>query len=613
VCDALSHRYLKGSTFEHPGIEDVTFTLTKGQSLALIGQSGSGKSTLLRHCNAILLPTSGHIRIFGKDTLDARIPLESFRKQAVLAVQNPEAALFEPFVADDVAYGPRNHGYQGKELLRRVQDALEEVGLSYKEFGNRYTRSLSGGEKRRVALAGVLAIEGELFLFDEPTAALDGAGRHRIMQLVSALRQTGHTVVATTHSMEEACLFDRVGVLRDGRLVAFGTPQEIFIQSWDPSWGLSLPWIVQTALAVQKLGKEHGLTFFADRLPLRVDEFITGIQDVTDDALYREHSKMFQREQKAQEALQNMLQESQEALQGMPQIQMTPYTEPRRVLQGVSQTSAIAAQQANQSLIGVQSSPHKVADTHGMVPTVFKARKGTGIEFFKTMPIGLFVDVDSPLQRLSAGWKVVVTAILGVVVLLLPGSLYVLGICAGILGIGVVFGKLSCKYLLRGVVSALPYLGILLFFQFIFSWPGDTSPVLFSWWLVSITIDELIRAGLLLSRLVTLMILLSLFLAVTPPSEVLHWLARWVEPLERFKIPVKELFLVVEIALRFIPILVEEAERIVVAQLSRGGGYQGKHKIQAALALVVPLFLRALERAEALASAMELRLFHVNT
>ena len=209
VFKAVSHEYQNGTRYAAAGLQNVSFDAGSG-TLAIIGKSGSGKSTLLKHINAVLLPAEGRVLVLGEDTLDKKTKLSALRMKAALSVQNPESALFEFYAADDVAFGPKNCGLAGKELLKRVTDAMAETGLPYDEFGDRATSSLSGGEKRRAAIAGSAAMESEILLLDEPFSGLDGFHQQKILSLINKRRETGQVTVLSTHSMETATAFDTV-------------------------------------------------------------------------------------------------------------------------------------------------------------------------------------------------------------------------------------------------------------------------------------------------------------------------------------------------------------------------------------------------------------------
>ncbi len=544
--DAVGHDYLPGTSFAATGIREVSLTVPAGATLALVGTTGSGKSTLLRHANAVLLPRRGRVLALGLDTRDRRVDLRQLRLRVTLGVQNPEAALFEAYVADDVAYGPRNKGQQGAPLRAAVRQAMELTGLAYDEFKNRGTRDLSGGEKRRAALAGVLALDGELVLLDEPTAALDGAGRERILHVLDELRARGKTVLATTHSMEEAAGFDLVAVMQAGALAAVGPPEAIFGSRWSDDWGLALPWTAAVAAELRRHGR-----YPHPEPPLTAAALIAGLDRSAD-----------KRKDEPPAASR--------AQSGHQRYRTNESVEPKR------------------------------------------RRRGTGVEFFRNVTLGQFLDRPSFLLRRSAGTKLAALLGLAVVAVAGPHPIHTLGVLLFTLVLGAAAGRIGPKHLLRGLVPALPYLALMVAVQFAFRWPGDSGPILIDGGFFTVTAGELNRSLLLVLRLATLMALLSLYSALTPLAESLRTLSAWIAPLGRLGIRVREFSLAVGIALRFVPVLVEEAERIAVAQISRGGGYGGKKRLRAAAALIVPLFLRALERSETLATAMELRLFGKN-
>jgi energy-coupling factor transport system ATP-binding protein len=571
-CDHLSHTYLAGTAFAAAGLRDVSFMLPAGTHLALIGPSGSGKSTLLRHFNAILLPTRGQVAVFGQNTLDAAVDLRALRQRAVLAVQNPESALFETYVADEVAYGPRNGGSTGKDLLERVRTAMELVGLPYHEYRDRMTKELSGGEKRRVALADVLAVDGDLYLFDEPSAALDGEGQGRVLELFRLLKAQGKTVISSTHSMEEASRHDLVAVLQDGALVDLGSPADIFIHRWNPRWNLCQPWTVRFCRALEQSLGHPGL------FPGETALSVTGLTAVLETVLAGIQSPAAIHQSET-----------------IPRAALTP--------------PAVADIQTVQEVQSLQVA--QVASPLPSLPVPKQRRNTTGIEFFRNVNLGQFIDTPSVLRDLGAGWKITLTTILLFAVILVPSPLFTLAVLAGILIVGRVFGNVGPKHLLRGLLPAAPYILFMVLVQLLFPWPDDTSPLLWRLGFINLTRMKLTHVFMLMSRLAALMALLALFSAVTPMVESIQASRKLLAPLARFGLPVQDFILILGIALRFVPLLVEEAERIVIGQLSRGGGYQGRNKLRAGFALVVPLFLRALERAEVLAMAMELRLFSV--
>lgn len=225
----LTHVYNPGTTFEKKALDDVNISIKRGEFIGIIGHTGSGKSTLIQHLNAIMTPTSGGIFLDGTDIFADKTKLKSVRQRVGLVFQYPEHQLFEMTIYKDVAFGPTNMKLPEEEVKRRVKSALETVGLSEKYY-EKSPFELSGGQKRRVAIAGVLAMEPEVLVLDEPTAGLDPKGRDEILDAVKKMQEKlGITVILVSHSMEDvAKLVSRIVVMHRGRCVMTGTPREVF-------------------------------------------------------------------------------------------------------------------------------------------------------------------------------------------------------------------------------------------------------------------------------------------------------------------------------------------------------------------------------------------------
>lgn len=209
-------------------LSGVDFTLEDGGFLGLIGHTGSGKSTITQLMNALLIPTSGRVLVDGVDTAEKK-RRRQLRQRVGLAFQYPEAQLFAQTVGDDIAFGPRNQGLNEDEIQRRVRNALARVGFSYEDVAQRSPFDLSGGQQRRVALAGILACEPSVLVLDEPAAGMDPATIHEIRDYLRKLNGDGLTIVLVSHSMEEiAELCSRVLVLQEGEIYMQGTPAELF-------------------------------------------------------------------------------------------------------------------------------------------------------------------------------------------------------------------------------------------------------------------------------------------------------------------------------------------------------------------------------------------------
>lgn len=225
----LTHVYNPGTTFEKKALDDVNISIKRGEFIGIIGHTGSGKSTLIQHLNAIMTPTNGGIFLDGTDIFADKTKLKSVRQRVGLVFQYPEHQLFEMTIYKDVAFGPTNMKLPEDEIKRRVKSALETVGLSEKYY-EKSPFELSGGQKRRVAIAGVLAMEPEVLVLDEPTAGLDPKGRDEILDAVKKMQEKlGITVILVSHSMEDvAKLVSRIVVMHRGRCVMTGTPREVF-------------------------------------------------------------------------------------------------------------------------------------------------------------------------------------------------------------------------------------------------------------------------------------------------------------------------------------------------------------------------------------------------
>lgn len=252
----ICYTYSAGTPFEHRALENVSFRLSRGEFLGVIGHTGSGKSTLMQQMNGLLKPTSGQVLLDGTDIWSDKKFTRQARFRVGLVFQYPEYQLFEETVYQDIAYGPKNMGLDEKEIDRRVKSVAELVGISESQLKSS-PFDLSGGQKRRAAIAGVMAMEPEVLILDEPTAGLDPIGRKEILDQIQRYRDTHNAaIVMVSHSMEDvARLTDRLLVLCGSRLVMDGTPAEIFTHAQElVEMGLSIPAVTQVFLRLQKLG-----------------------------------------------------------------------------------------------------------------------------------------------------------------------------------------------------------------------------------------------------------------------------------------------------------------------------------------------------------------------
>ncbi|MBE7022084.1 MAG: energy-coupling factor transporter ATPase [Ruminococcaceae bacterium] len=252
----LQYIYMEGSPFEKEALKNVTLTIGDGEFVGIIGHTGSGKSTLIQHLNGLLMPTSGSIRINGEDITQKGADLKALRQKVGLVFQYPEHQLFEETVYKDIAYGPKNMGLSQEEIDERVREAMNYVGLSEK-YLNRSPFELSGGQKRRVAIAGVLAMRPDVLILDEPAAGLDPAGREEILTQIRALYLSRKmTVIFVSHSMEDvARVAGRIIVMNQGSVALDGTPAQVFSQADSlRSMGLDVPQITQLIALLRRRG-----------------------------------------------------------------------------------------------------------------------------------------------------------------------------------------------------------------------------------------------------------------------------------------------------------------------------------------------------------------------
>ena len=267
---ALTHTYSAGTPFEHKAIDNVDLEVMPGEFLGIIGHTGSGKSTLIQHLNGLLRPTDGQILLDGTDIWARPKEIRKVRFQVGLVFQYPEYQLFEETVYKDISFGPKNMGLEGEEIDCRVRRAAAFAGID-EEMLEKSPFELSGGQKRRVAIAGVIAMEPKVLILDEPTAGLDPRGREAILaQLRSYHKQKGNTVILVSHSMEEiARNVDRIVVMSHSHKLMDGTPEEVFSRADELlQVGLDVPQVTKVAMELQKRG------LLADSSVYTIDELV---------------------------------------------------------------------------------------------------------------------------------------------------------------------------------------------------------------------------------------------------------------------------------------------------------------------------------------------------
>lgn len=254
--EKLSHVYSPGTAFERTAIKDIDLTIAEGEFVGLIGHTGSGKSTLVQHLNGLLAPSSGHVYVNGEDIYETKEATRRARFKVGLVFQYPEYQLFEETVYRDIAFGPKNMGLDEAEIDRRVRLAADQVGLPENAL-EASPFDLSGGQKRRAALAGVFAMQPRLLVLDEPMAGLDPVGREEILSCIESYRRSiGSAVLFVTHSMEDAArVSDRLVVLDHGGMLMQGPPQEVFSQSSRLiGAGLDVPMVTRLFIELRSRG-----------------------------------------------------------------------------------------------------------------------------------------------------------------------------------------------------------------------------------------------------------------------------------------------------------------------------------------------------------------------
>lgn len=252
----LDHIYMPDSPFETKALDDVTLTIGDGEFVGLIGHTGSGKSTLVQHLNGLMKPDHGSVIVDGMDVSDKNTDLREIRRRVGLVFQYPEHQLFEETVRKDVSFGPRNLGCSEQEIEERVVKACHQVGLSDEKL-DMSPFDLSGGNKRRVAIAGVLAMRPRVLVLDEPTAGLDPRGRNELLELIRGLHEEeGNTIVMVSHSMDDiSALAQRIIVMNEGRVAMDGTPREVFAHPQElVDMHLGVPAAAQLAMELRKRG-----------------------------------------------------------------------------------------------------------------------------------------------------------------------------------------------------------------------------------------------------------------------------------------------------------------------------------------------------------------------
>ncbi len=271
----LTFTYMPKTPYAKTALDNISFSIEDGELFGIIGSTGSGKSTLIQHFNGLLRATSGKITVNGIDLSKKKFDYKTLRSEVGLVFQYPEYQLFDETVKSDVAFGPKNLKLPQEEIDARVREAIELVGLNYDEVAEKAPFDLSGGQKRRVAIAGVIAMRPKILVLDEPSAGLDPKGKKEILDLIQRLRDTSPTVIIISHDMDEiAGIADRIAVLDKGKLLHVLPPEKLFeMEDEITRLGLDLPETVK----IYKALKERGITL--PRMPVRKTELAKLILD----------------------------------------------------------------------------------------------------------------------------------------------------------------------------------------------------------------------------------------------------------------------------------------------------------------------------------------------
>ncbi len=275
VIENLTYTYSKKTPYERKALDNINLTINDGDFLGIVGHTGSGKSTLIQHLNVLIKVQEGKILINGIDITQKKVDLKKIRSEIGMVFQYPENQLFDETVAKDVAFGPKNLGLSKEEIDNRVRNSLESVGLDYDKYANREPFELSGGEKRRVAIAGVLSMSPKILILDEPTAGLDPLGKKEIMNLIKSLQNKSlDTVIVISHDIDEIVEYaNRIVVLNDGKIVFDIPPQELFQNETAlQEMGLDIPETVKIRNAIVEKG--YDLPFI-----IKKDELINAIKE----------------------------------------------------------------------------------------------------------------------------------------------------------------------------------------------------------------------------------------------------------------------------------------------------------------------------------------------
>ena len=504
----VTYTYSPGTAYESHALKDVSLVIPDGQFIGIIGHTGSGKSTLIQHLNALVQPTSGQILYNGEDVWAEKYDRKQLRSEVGLVFQYPEHQLFENDVLSDVCFGPMNQGLSREEAEKEAKQALTQVGVKESNF-KKSPFELSGGQKKRVAIAGVLAMNPKILILDEPTAGLDPKGRDDILDQIAELHKVrGITIVLVSHSMEDIAKYvERLIVMNHGEAVFDDEPKKVCS---------------------------------------------------TADHLYHACSEGTRNE-------------------------------------GGCRCHDSGGSQKQHSC-RAESSRFSITE---------KRRSG---KMIRDITIGQYYPAKSVLHRLDPRTKFLGT--LGFLIsVFLFHTFLGYAVATVFLVAMIAISKVPVKFMFKGLKAIVMILLITVVFNIILT-PGE---VLWRFGIIKVTKEGLVLAGRMAIRLVYLVIGSSIMTLTTTPNHLTDGLERLLRPLNKIRVPVHEIAMMMSIALRFIPILLEETDKIMKAQIARGADFENGNLIQKAknmVPLLVPLFISAFRRANDLAMAMEARCYH---
>ncbi|MGI5852994.1 MAG: CbiQ family ECF transporter T component [Bacillota bacterium] len=632
-------------------LRNISCTIESGDFVGIMGKTGCGKTTLIKLMAGLLVPTGGRICLDGQDINDNSFNRNVLRQSIGVVFQYPEQQLFAATVEKDVAFGLKYNwnrpgskfdsgsrsdsgsgsGSGSGEIDERVQWALETMEFDYEEVRKLSPMALSGGEKRRVAIAGVLAVKPKIIIFDEPIAGLDPYGRKNFLELAAKLNDNGTTIIMVSHNMDALAEYTKhLLVLEDGRLIMSGETRDVFHRLKNDKYGHMFGWTEpqQVAALISKFEKcqAHDGAYHDDFCDdgFRDDSFCNsgfcddGFRDdsfcenvVTYDDLISAIKRYVAGTETGTEAIAGASTEAAEVgiranakTDGSIEAENGPKAATNAAATNAAKeneaaTNATAANAAN----GKEAAK---AEDESRNEIRSESRNEIGGESRNEIRGKSRSEHNSFLRRLDARAKIIcLIAMLGVVIgASSPGS-YVLALSA--VGIIILLSKLPLRHVF-GKVGRLWLFFVTIFLMNAFFY--QTENVLCSWWIFNPSIDGIRQGFSVIANVVLAIILGNVLTLTTTPTEITMALESLIKPLRLLGVPTEDVAMIISIAIQFIPTLMEETEVIKIAQIARGARFESKKLSERALSfapLVVPVFLSAFRRADELSLAMEAR------